>query len=187
MDDTAWARDGATVESTGSETDELTIGLADDPFADDLDEQLAAREPRRWATRTTMALAGLVLLVGGFLAGAQVQKHFGVAASAGTGRSQPAGNAAAFAGGARQGGPTTTGPTTPGTATTGTVKLVDGTTVYIQTGDGRLITVRTNGSTVVQTVQSGALSDLAPGAQVSVEGPAASDGTVTATKVSRTR
>jgi hypothetical protein len=196
MDDTAWSRDGATLESAppaeGGDlrteadlpTDELTIGLADDPFADDLDEQLAAREPRRWASRTTMVLAGLVLLVGGFLAGAQTQKHFGVTAAAGSGRGQTAGNAAAFTGGGRQNGG---GTATTGTTTTGTVKLVDGTTVYIQTGDGRLITVRTNGSTVVQTVQSGTLSDLTPGAQVSVEGPAASDGTVTATKVSRTR
>jgi len=189
MDDTMWARDGVTLETPAletpaPETDELTIGLADDPFADDLDEQLAAREPRRWATRTTMVLAGLALLVGGFLAGAQTQKHFGVAASAGTGRGQSAGNAAAFAGGGRQGATQTGGAAA---TTTGTVKLVDGTTVYVQTSDGRLITVRTNGSTVVQTVQSGALGDLAPGAQVSVEGPAASDGTVTATKVSRTK
>ena len=184
MDDTMWARDGVTVETPALETDELTIGLADDPFADDLDEQLAAREPRRWATRTTLVLAGLALLVGGFLAGAQTQKHFGVTASAGTGRGQAGGNAAAFTGGGRQNGGAT--PTT-GTTTTGTVKLVDGTTVYVQTSDGRLITVRTNGSTVVQTIQSGALSDLTPGAQISVEGPAAGDGTVTATKVSRTK
>src|SRR5213592_4736179 len=115
MDDTMWARDGVTVETpaletAALETDELTIGLADDPFADDLDEQLAAREPRRWATRTTLVLAGLALLVGGFLAGAQTQKHFGVTASAGTGRGQAGGNAAAFTGGGRQNGGAT--PTT---------------------------------------------------------------------------
>src|SRR6266536_2432024 len=70
---------------------DLAVGLSDDPFADDLDEQLAARAPQRWATRTTLVLAGLVLLVGGFLAGAQVQKHFGPAPAAVTGRGQPGG------------------------------------------------------------------------------------------------
>ena len=164
------------IEPVGS--DELTAGLSDDPFADDLDEQLAAREPRRWATRTTTVLAGLFLLVGGFLAGAQVEKHFGAAATTGTSRTQNPAAAGAFGG--RQ-----AGAATQTNVRTGTVKLVDGTTIYVQTSDGQVITVRTNGSTAVQTVQSGALSDLTPGTQVSVEGPAGSDGAVTATKVTR--
>jgi cytochrome c-type biogenesis protein CcmE len=47
--------------------------------------------------------------------------------------------------------------------------------------------VKTNGSTSVQVAQNGALSDLTPGAQVTVEGAAGSDGTVTATKVIKAR
>jgi Domain of unknown function (DUF5666) len=168
--------------------EDLTVGLSDDPFADDLDDQIAAREPRRWATRTTTVLAGLFLLVGGFLAGAQVEKRFGTVGSGtgstGRGQNPTAGfNAGTFGGGQRGGNGT--GSTQTTSTRTGTVKLVDGTTIYVQTSDGQVITVRTNGSTAVQTVQSGALSDLAPGTQVSVEGPAGADGTVTATKVTR--
>jgi hypothetical protein len=177
------------------------IDLAEDPFGDDLGDQLAARAPRRYATRTTAVLAGLVLVAGGFLAGAQVQRNYGTSAN---GSSTGAGPAGLFAGGAANrtaGGGTGQGGTggvgqqpgaalTGGTAaaagvTTGTVKLVDGTTMYVQTADGNVVTVRTNGSTAVQIAQSGTLTDLGAGATVSVEGAAASDGTVTATKVTK--
>jgi hypothetical protein len=53
----------------------------------------------------------------------------------------------------------------------------------VQTANGDVLTVRTNGSTAVQITRSGALTDLAPGTQVSVEGAAGGDGVVTATKV----
>ncbi|MDT4989772.1 MAG: hypothetical protein QOI74_3866 [Micromonosporaceae bacterium] len=176
------------------------VDLAEDPFADDLSEQLAARAPRRYTTRTTVLLAGLVLLAGGFLAGAQVQKNFGTPASAATnGAATNPFAAGGFAGrggggGAGGAGATGTGGQTgqAGTAagagaavTTGTVKLVDGATVYVQTADGNLVTVRTNATTAVRIAQNGALTDLVPGATVSVEGPADATGTVTATKVTK--
>jgi hypothetical protein len=195
------------------------VDLGSDPFADDLNDQLAARAPRRYHTRATVVLAALVLLAGGFFAGAQVQKNFGTSAGgsgrtangsnlAGAGGAGGAGGFGGFAGrggtgrtgaGATGGttgtggGPTAgTGTTGGGAAgggnlTTGTVKLVDGTTVYIQTSDGNVVTVKTNGSTAVQVAQNGALSDLTPGAQVTVEGSAGSDGTVTATKVTKAK
>jgi hypothetical protein len=62
------------------------------------------------------------------------------------------------------------------------VKLVDGTTVYLELANGDVVTVRTNGSTAVRVSQPGKLSDLAPGSTVSVEGPS-SNGMVTATRV----
>ncbi len=195
------------------------VDLGSDPFADDLSDQLAAKAPRRFYTRVTAVLAGLVLLAGGFFAGAQVQKNFGTPAGgsgrtangsnlAGAGGAGGLGGAGEFAGrqGGRNGG-TGTGGATDGTTgtggtgngtgatagggagnvTTGTVKLVDGTTVYIQTSDGNVVTVKTNGSTSVQVAQGGALSDLTPGAQVTVEGAAGSDGSVTATKVTKAK
>jgi hypothetical protein len=199
---------------TGYETAELDpiddglianddVDLESDPFAEDLSAELAARAPRRYATRTTAVLAGLVLAVGGFLAGAQVQKHFGTPAAGSTqNRSGSAGAGSGFAaggsfgggnsggrnsGGQRQGAPTAQPSATSANVTTGTVKLVDGGTVYVQTADGNVVTVRTNGTTSVQITQSGALTDLAPGAQVSVEGSASGDGVVTATKVTKAR
>jgi hypothetical protein len=183
------------------------VDLGSDPFADDLSDQLAARAPRRYYTRATAVLAALVLLAGGFFAGAQVQKHYGTSANASSGRTGNGSNLAGGAGGfgnfggggfAGRGGTGRTGAGQTGAGatgagapvggaaantTTGTVKLVDGTTVYLQTPDGNVVTVKTNGSTSVQVAQNGALSDLTPGAQVTVEGAAGSDGTVTATKV----
>jgi hypothetical protein len=173
------------------------VDLSSDPFADDLSAELAARAPRRYATRTTAVLAGLVLVAGGFFAGAQVQKNYGTPANGSAGSRGGASNVAGgnLAGGnfsGRQGGgqnggqnPGTAQPSAGAGVTTGTVKLVDGTTVYVQTPDGNVLSVRTNGSTAVRVTQSGALTDLTPGTQVSVEGPASSDGTVTATKVTK--
>jgi hypothetical protein len=193
--------DYETVELNPADNDLLAnaddVDLSSDPFADDLSAELAARAPRRYATRTTAVLAGLVLVVGGFLAGAQVQKNYGTPANGAAGsRGGGASNVAGgnFAGGAfggRQGGGQNPGAAQPSAAaanvTTGTVKLVDGTTVYVQTADGNVLTVRTNGSTAVQVAQSGALTDLTPGTQISVEGPSTGDGTVTATKVTKGR
>jgi len=67
---------------------------------------------------------------------------------------------------------------------TGKVKLVDGTTVYIETSDGQVITVKTSGSTTVQNAQPGSLSDLKVGASVTVEGQRSGDN-LTATKVTK--
>jgi hypothetical protein len=153
----------------------------DDPLRDDLAEQLAARAPRRLANRLTVVLAGVVLLVGGFVAGAQVQKHFGhPGTAAGVTPSFPAGGRGAFnAGGNPAGG----GNATTGNATTGTVKFVDGTTVYITTANGDVVTVRTDGSTSIQLTRAGTVQDLPVGAQVTVTGQAGGDGTVTASKI----
>ncbi len=170
----------------------MNVDLASDPFAFDLSDQLAARAPRRYYNRTTVVLAGLVLLAAGFFAGAQVKKSYGTPTSASSaGATVPNVAGGSFAGRRQNGGTgQSSGASTDGTAanvTTGTVKLVDGTTVYVQTADGTVVTVRTSGSTTVQVAQNGALSDLAPGARVSVEGPAVSDGTVTATKITKAR
>jgi hypothetical protein len=172
------------------------VDLADDPFADDLSQRLDAVAPRRWANRTTVALAGLVLLVGGFVAGAQVQKHWGTPASGSSQTTNPYANGAnPFAGGAGRGTGTGTGSGTgsgtTGTGaaagTSGTVKLVDGTTVYLTTADGQTVIVKTTPSTSVSVNQAGSLRDLAPGASVTVKGQTASDGSVNATSITKTK
>jgi hypothetical protein len=167
------------------------VDLSSDPFADNLTEELTARAPRRYATRTTLVLAGLVLAAGGFLAGAQVQKNFGTPAAASTSSNRNAFLAGGAFSGQRQGQgggqAAATGASPSAAVTTGKVKLVDGTTVYVETADGTVITVKTSGSTAVQVAQKGALSDLAPGTQVSVEGSPSGDGVVTATKVTGSR
>jgi hypothetical protein len=122
--------------------------------------------------------------VGGFLGGAQVEKHYGMPATSPSANASAAvpGFAGRFGGGAGQNAGT--GSTGRGNAITGTVKLVDGTTVYIETSDGQVLTVRTSDSTTVQL--PGTLKDLTAGATVSVQGQNA-NGTVTATQITRTK
>jgi hypothetical protein len=164
---------------------------------DDLAAELAKAAPKRWWNRGTLVLGAVALLVGGFLGGAQVQKHWGTAATtsnraAGFGnfnRNAAGGGYPGAAGGAgRTGGGFGTGAgaapsAAAAAATTGTVKLVDGTTIYVQTASGDLITVRTTGKTTVQTATKSSVKDVKAGQTVTVQGPAGTDGTVTATSV----
>jgi hypothetical protein len=166
------------------------VDLSEDPFADDLSERLDAVAPRRWTSRTTLALSGLVLLIGGFVGGAQVQKHWGTAANTSSNRPGvvlPSGNP--FAGGnfGGRGGSGGNGgnATSAAAGTTGTVKLVDGTTVYLTTPDGQTVIVKTTPSTTVNVNQPGALKDLTPGATVTIQGQTASDGSVNATSITK--
>jgi hypothetical protein len=190
--------DGGVPEGTVAADGAVTgqIDLPDDAFNDDLEQQLAVLAPRQLVTRTTLALAAVVLVVAGFLGGAYTQKHYGPQPAAATGGAPGGG----FAGGGYPGGAMPSGgtgrqgqtggrqgtdPSGAATApTTGKVKMVDGSTVYIETADGRVVTVKTTGSTTVQSTQSSTLKDLAVGAQVSVEG-ADSGGTITATKITK--
>jgi len=163
----------------------VDVDLDEDPFADGLSERLAEAAPRRWRTRTTVVLMALVLAVGGFAGGLEVQKHWGntgaaTAGPAGLGGFQPGS-------GNLPGSAPTAAATAAANTTTGTVKLVDGDTVYITTSDGRTITVKTSGSTAVQTTQGGSLSDLAAGATVTVQGRTGSDGSVDATSITKAK
>ncbi|GIH18254.1 hypothetical protein [Rugosimonospora africana] len=182
------------------------VDLSQDPFADDLSEQLEAVAPRRWTSRTTVALAGLVLLVAGFVGGAQVEKHWGTP-NGGTGRPAafPSGNpfaaggfggrfggtggAGGAGGGTARGGQNSGGQSSGGQggATNGTVKLVDGDTVYITTPQGQTVIVKTTGSTAVTVPQAGSLKDLAPGTSVTIQGQTGSDGSVNATSITKTK
>jgi hypothetical protein len=180
-------------EAVSREQDFMHAVTRDDLSAvpqDDLTAELEAAAPRKLVNRATVGLAGLVLALGGFIAGAQVQKNTGTSNAAAT-----TGNRGAFPGGgafptafAQNGGEGGGGgQNRSGSATTGTVKLVDGTTVYVQTANGDVITVRTSASTAVELAQKAKLSDLKAGAQVTVEGATGTDGVVTATKVTGTK
>ncbi len=164
------------------------IDLATDPFADDLTEQLRARAPRRIVNRTTRVLGAVLLVVLGFLGGVQVQKHWGKTSTQAT---NPFGNTTGFPNVGASGfpglNPNQGSSQGAGQPTTGTVKLVDGGTVYVQTADGRTVTVKTTTGTSVRVSQPGSMKDLSAGASVSVEGQTGSDGTVTATTITRTK
>jgi hypothetical protein len=160
------------------------------PLDDDLNERISKAAPRRLANRATYVLAGLALLVVGFVGGAQVQKSYGTApaATGAPGGANPAAFASQFAGRGGQfpGGNTGTGTGQTGArgGITGTVKLVDGTTVYVETADGQTLIVKTSGTTTVSA--PGALKDLTAGSSVTIVGQNA-DGTVTATSITKTK
>ncbi|MBN1174428.1 MAG: hypothetical protein JXA67_19835, partial [Micromonosporaceae bacterium] len=163
------------------------IDLVDEAFDDDLQEQLEALAPRKLATRTTLILASVVLVVAGFLGGIYTQKEFGSSSdgnSSGSARSgmnmaggaMPSGmGRQGMASGAAGGRADNTSSTT-----TGKVKMVDGTTIYIETTDGKVITVKTTTSTSVETATASSLTELSVGSQVTVEGTT-SDSTISAT------
>jgi hypothetical protein len=166
--------------------------LAEPPLDDDLNARIARAAPRRLANRATYVLAGVALLVAGFVAGAQVQKSYGTApAASAPGGTNPAALASAFANRGGQGFPGAGGNAGGGGAATGarggvtgTVKLVDGTTVYIETADGTTVIVKTTDKTTVST--PGALKDLTAGSTVTVQGQTA-DGSVAATSITKTK
>jgi hypothetical protein len=183
----------STVEFHEPVWDEQADMLDDDPFGDDLNEQLAARAPRRWANRGTAVLAAAVLLGIGFASGAQVEKRYGQPAAAAT---TPATNrqvnpAAAGRGGqgAQNQGQNSgqDGSQGGGAPVVGTVKFVDGNTVYVTTPDGNVVTVRTDGSTQIQLTQPGTVKDLPVGATVTVTGRSSGESTVTATRIVKDR
>lgn len=167
--------------------------LEDEAFDDDLEEQLRALAPRKIATRTTLVLAGIVLVVAGFLGGIFTQKEFGStsggSSDSGTSRNVAGGAAASAMAGQRggaSGAPVAQGgqDSSEGSTTTGTVKKVDGTTVYIETSDGTTITVKTTTETTVESTETSSLSELAVGTEITVEGTG-TETTINATKVTK--
>ncbi|MFC7532789.1 hypothetical protein [Actinoplanes sp. GCM10030250] len=146
-----------------------------------LSAELEAAAPRRWWNRGTIGLGVAALLMGGFLGGVQAEKQWGAAEPAAT---------SGFPGGGMRGFPRAGSSAAPqtspaATGTTGKVKLVNGKTIYLETGDGTVVTVKTGGETTVSTARRGKLSDVRAGDSVTVQGATADDGTVTATSVTK--
>jgi hypothetical protein len=168
-----------------------------DGAGDDLAAEIARAAPQRWWNRGTVGLGVAVLMLAAFLGGLQAQKHWGTDANAATdpfggpqgGGRAPGGdgNVGPFGGTQGPGGGAVP-PTAPAAGpTTGKVKLVDGTTIYVETAGGTTVVVRTNGSTAVRTTTAGELRDVKPGDTVSVQGATGADGTVNATTVTEQR
>src|SRR5204862_5081226 len=65
----------------------------------------------------------------------------------------------------------------------GTVKVIDGNNIYVSQPDGTTKKIVNNESTRYTRTQPSALRDVQPGDQLSVEGTAQPDGSVTATRV----
>ncbi|UQU61339.1 hypothetical protein COUCH_19955 [Couchioplanes caeruleus] len=155
--------------------------------ADGLAAEIARAAPRRWWNRGTVGLGVAALLLAGFLSGLQAQKHWGTSATPATARPGGAQAGRGTFGSFPQGPAGAAAPTASAASgpTTGKVKLVDGTTIYVETAGGAVVTVRTGGDTAVRTATAGKLKDVRAGDTVSVQGAAGADGTVTATTVTK--
>jgi hypothetical protein len=159
------------------------------------DDGLAAvltRRPRAKLPSLTLVLAALVVASAGFLGGVVVGKHYG---SSGSGSGASAFRR--FAAGASATAGTRSGPGAglgagggggfaAGNATIGTIKLIDGSTVYVQTSGGDIVQVATSAGTKVTASSTVRVKDLRPGETVIVEGSKNSTGGVTAASISQT-
>lgn len=185
-----------TPSSPADETVILPV-VDDEEPQDGLAVELAKAAPRRWFTKATLPLAAAVLVTGAFLGGVLTERQTGSGQQAAGNFPAAGGFPSGFPGGGgfgqsgggapTGGGTSTTAPaTTSGSAaTTGTVKLVDGSTIYVETADGTVITVKTGKDTSVRTSKTAKLSDIKAGAKVTVQGTTAGDDTVTATAVTK--
>ncbi|GIF12758.1 hypothetical protein Ate01nite_27900 [Actinoplanes teichomyceticus] len=158
----------------------------------DLTGALAQAAPRRWWNRTTLVLAGVVLLAGGFLGGVQTHKRWGATGTAapagssgGAGIEAPAGSSGVAGPGGMPSPGTGFGPDRPAAPgiTAGTLTRVDGHILYVQTAAGETITVRASGTTAVSRTVPATVTDLTTGAKVTVQGAADSEGVITATAI----
>jgi hypothetical protein len=150
----------------------------------DVSEQTVSQEmlrPRQngWRLTPGRALVALILVALGFLGGVLQAKHSGTTTSS-------SGGAAALAG-ARTGGTAGfggQGATAGGaTSTVGTVKIVDGSTIYLTTGNGSVVKVSTTGATRMQVTATGTAGGLKVGSSVIIEGTTDASGDVHATSV----
>jgi len=162
---------------------------------DDLGAALAKR-PRARIPSLTLMLIVLLVAGGGFIGGEYAGKND---ASSGSGLSAAA-LRSAFAGrsstGASPGASTSAGGSRTGFtggggffgsggATIGSIKLVDGTTIYVETTSGSIVQVSTTAATKVTLSMTGTVKDLQPGEEVIVSGTTKSNGTVAATTISQ--
>jgi len=146
------------------------------PIHDDtavLPAKPAIAVPKRWWTRITLALCALMIPVAGFAGGIEAMKHLGASATA----------SAQTAGGLGGGFPGGAATAAPAADTKGTVQTVNGETIYVQTTDGKVVTVKTDSKTTVSTATSGQIADVKAGQSITVQGVTGADGTVTATSV----
>jgi hypothetical protein len=195
---------------TSAESPEAEATVADLPAVTDATEALAllsvsaarddlgaalAKRPRARIPSLTLLLA-VVLVAGlGFIGGEYVGKHN---ASGGSGLNAAA-LRSAFAGrtGAGTGTGTSSGSGSGGTSgfprsgfasgndTIGSIKLIDGSTVYVETTSGSIVEVSTTPSTKVTFSSTGKVKNLQPGQEVIVAGTKNSSGGVAATSISQ--
>jgi hypothetical protein len=155
-----------------------------------LEEDFAALPPRprrRLLAPAPLALLAILLIACGFIAGVLVEK--GQNGSSGGAPSGASGFAARLRGltGSRSGTGAGASPFAGATggagATVGTVSFLSGSTLYVTSGEGNTVKVKTSAATSVTKTVKTAVAKIHPGESVTITGTAASDGTVTAAAI----
>jgi uncharacterized protein DUF5666 len=133
-------------------------------------------------------LVALLLVIGGVGLGAYLQRSHSTTSTAATGHVGFAGfggaAAAAAAGGA--GGAGAAGGAATSDVTSGTVTDIIGNTLYVTNSSGNLVKVIVSSTTTVDRDAASTLSGLKPGDTVTVQGPTAKNGSVSAASISAT-
>ena len=162
--------------------------------ADDGDDFVAEILTRR-KRRLPILTAILVLAVaagGAFIAGAEVQKHYGKSSSAASGGTGAASAFSAFAARLRAGGAAPggggggglfAGGAGAGGGTAGTVTLIKGSSLYVTDSTGNTVLVHTSAASRVTKTVSGSVQTIHPGDTVTVTGVQAKNGSYTAAAI----
>lgn len=155
---------------------------------DDFVAEILTRRKRRLPILT--AILVLAVAAGGaFIAGAEVQKHYGTSSSATSGGTGAASAFSAFASRLRAGG-AGGGPgffggggAGGGGGTAGTVTLIKGSTLYVTESTGNTVLVHTSPASRVTRTVGGTLQTIHPGDTVTVTGVQAKNGSYTAAAI----
>jgi hypothetical protein len=153
---------------------------------DDFVAEILTRRKRRLPILT--AILVLAVAAGGaFIAGAEVQKHYGKSSSA-TGGTGAASAFSAFAsrlrsGGAGPGGGGGLFAGGAGGGTAGTVTLIKGSSLYVTDSTGNTVLVHTSPASRVTRSVSGSVQTIHPGDTVTVTGVQAKNGSYTAAAI----
>jgi hypothetical protein len=161
----------------GENGDEFEL-LSTPPTAPDISGELKARKGAG-PSIVTLSLVGVVLAVGGFVGGIAVGKSNNSSSTKTAAAGSPSSTRSRGAAGGQFGGANGT----RGGTVTGTVQKVEGTTLTIVDSTGKVTTVDTSDQTTVTIGKTGAVTDLAAGAQVTVIGTPGSNGDITARTV----
>jgi hypothetical protein len=174
------------------------LDVLSEPLADDGDfNAVLTRRPRAKLPSLTLILAVIAVASAGFLGGTLVGKHYGSSGSGGAASAFSRFAAARASASGGTGGTGGTGAARTGTgfggglfgsgnATIGTIKLIDGSTVYVQTTAGDIVQVATSTGTKVTVSTTVPVKDLQPGETVIVQGSKKSSGAIAATSISQT-
>jgi hypothetical protein len=152
----------------------MTVRYTDEPEWDDTEVEELPRRPRRRLLRPiTGALAAVVLVAVGFLAGVEVQK------SEGTGTASAQGGFPRFPGGGGAGRPGAP-QASESEGVQGKVASLRGSTLYVTDASGNTVRVKTGGKSEVVRTASSRPRAIHPGDTVVVQGRKNDDGSYTA-------